>query len=224
MHKRTGVPSGVQDWRAWRGRSPTRGRGTARRCQRPPPAPEWSSRPGAGRPSRRQVLRTGRSARCGKALALSSLYIHQIDTRFARMSWRTWRSRPADNHGRFPDYPRFTATPAGYGASGSPSGTVDRNKCENAGSAWQGWFAAWRLLEHTVGKQGRYQADCAFRRKPATDSEESRPPCTSDFTEPYKEIGLRFGIGQSGVTQASQRIAPKSSIDKRLRKIIKRTE
>ena len=38
------------------------------------------------------------------------------------------------------------------------------------------------------------------------------------------QIGLRFGVGQSGVTQASQRIALKRSQDKNLRKIVKRIE
>jgi REP element-mobilizing transposase RayT len=38
------------------------------------------------------------------------------------------------------------------------------------------------------------------------------------------QIGLRFGVGQSGVSQASQRIALKRSQDKNLRKIVKRIE
>jgi putative transposase len=38
------------------------------------------------------------------------------------------------------------------------------------------------------------------------------------------QIGLGFGVGQSGVTQASQRIALKRSKDKNLRKIVKRIE
>ena len=38
------------------------------------------------------------------------------------------------------------------------------------------------------------------------------------------EIGLRFGIGQSGVTQASQRVGLKRSKDKNLRKIVKQIE
>jgi REP element-mobilizing transposase RayT len=38
------------------------------------------------------------------------------------------------------------------------------------------------------------------------------------------QIGLRFGVGQSGVTQASQRIALKRSQDKNLRQIVKRIE
>jgi hypothetical protein len=38
------------------------------------------------------------------------------------------------------------------------------------------------------------------------------------------QIGLRFGVGQSGVSQASQRIAHKSSKDQNLRKILKRIE
>jgi hypothetical protein len=36
-----------------------------------------------------------------------------------------------------------------------------------------------------------------------------------------KEIGLRFGIGESGITQASQRIALKTGKDKKLRRIEK---
>lgn len=39
-----------------------------------------------------------------------------------------------------------------------------------------------------------------------------------------KDIGLRYGIGLSGVTQASQRIALRISKDKRLRKIVKKIE
>ena len=38
------------------------------------------------------------------------------------------------------------------------------------------------------------------------------------------EIGLRFGVGPSGVSQASRRIALKRSQDKNLRKIVKRFE
>ena len=38
------------------------------------------------------------------------------------------------------------------------------------------------------------------------------------------QIGLRFGVGQSGVSQASQRIALRRSKDKNLRKIVKRIE
>ncbi len=39
-----------------------------------------------------------------------------------------------------------------------------------------------------------------------------------------KEIGNRFGIGESGVTQASRRIGQKASMDKKLRRIIKAIE
>ena len=38
------------------------------------------------------------------------------------------------------------------------------------------------------------------------------------------EIGLRFGVGPSGVSQASQRIAFKRSKDQKLSKIVKRIE
>jgi chromosomal replication initiation ATPase DnaA len=39
-----------------------------------------------------------------------------------------------------------------------------------------------------------------------------------------KEIGQRFGIRESGVTQASHRISMKAEKDKRLREIIKMIE
>lgn len=39
-----------------------------------------------------------------------------------------------------------------------------------------------------------------------------------------KEIGQRFGIGESGVTQASRRISMKAEKDKRLREIVKMIE
>jgi len=39
-----------------------------------------------------------------------------------------------------------------------------------------------------------------------------------------REIGLRFDIGQSGITQASHRIALKTERDEKLRKIVKRIE
>ena len=38
------------------------------------------------------------------------------------------------------------------------------------------------------------------------------------------EIGLRFGVGPSGVSQASRRIALKRSKDQKLSKIVKRIE
>jgi len=39
-----------------------------------------------------------------------------------------------------------------------------------------------------------------------------------------REIWLRFDIGQSGITQASHRIALKTGKDEKLRKIVKRIE
>jgi chromosomal replication initiation ATPase DnaA len=39
-----------------------------------------------------------------------------------------------------------------------------------------------------------------------------------------KEIGQRFGIGESGVTQASRQISMKAEKDKRLREIVKMIE
>lgn len=39
-----------------------------------------------------------------------------------------------------------------------------------------------------------------------------------------REIGLRFGMGQSGITQASRRIALKTGQDKKLREIVVRIE
>ena len=39
-----------------------------------------------------------------------------------------------------------------------------------------------------------------------------------------KEIGQRFGIGESGVTQASRRISMMAEKDKRLREIVKTIE
>jgi chromosomal replication initiation ATPase DnaA len=48
--------------------------------------------------------------------------------------------------------------------------------------------------------------------------------CHRHSGQKLKKIGQRFGIGESGVTQASQRINTKARKDNKLRKIIKLLE
>ncbi len=80
------------------------------------------------------------------------------------------------------------------------------------------------LLEQPSLDQIEQAVDAALSTEPKLARQVKLHLCHRYSGMTLTEIGLRFGIGQSGVTQASQRIALKRSKDEKLREIIKRIE